>query len=235
MSIYYCAILTTKNKLKVAESANFKQYKMQYKSLLPEIERGVVSDHVEFDDNYFTYIKSKEIILVSISPKRLGTEKPSLFLETLVNKIANIYGGIKQFSERVTDKELCLQEQLGPQIEITIKEFESGFEGSRAKVQNINKDVEEIKGDLKKAYKQAVGNIGNLDEVLITSEKLKDNAKVYNKNARKLKNQTSCCSPCVIKLSILFGILTVLGTAYVIVAFVRCGNINAFCDINKSL
>jgi hypothetical protein len=106
MSILYCSILTTKEKLKVAESANYVRFKMQIKSLLPAIEKGVISDSLLYDDNYLTYVRLKEIIIICISPKRYGTEKPGLFLETMINTISNIFGGIKQLSERITKGEL---------------------------------------------------------------------------------------------------------------------------------
>jgi hypothetical protein len=230
MSILYASILATKDKLKLAESSNFARFKMQIKSLLPSIEKGVISDSIEYDDNYLTYVRLKELIILCISPKRYGTEKPSLFLETLINRISNIYGGIKQLCERITKAELCLQEQLGPQIESIIKEFDTG----RDRIQGISDDVEEIKGDLKNTYKQVVNNVGTLDQALLNAEKLKDNAGVYKKNANTLKKKTACCgsSPCVIKLTIAIVVIVALVAAYFIMAFIHCNSINIFCKEN---
>jgi hypothetical protein len=226
-TILYCSIITTKEKQRIAESINYSRFKMEIKQLLPLIEKGIVSDSLEFDDNYLTYIRLKEITILTISPKKLGTEKPSNFLELVINKIANIYGGLKQLNEKITKSELCLQDQLGPQIENTIREFNSNKEV----LLNLNNDVHEIRQDLKTAYKQAVNNVGTLDEALITAEKLKDNAKVYNKNANTLKKKTACCGrPCVIKLTIIIVIFVSLAAAYLIFAFIRCGNINILCN-----
>lgn len=243
MSILYCSIIHNKEKTKISESSVGRNLKMQVKNILPEIYKNSINDRIEFEDYYLTYTRSKEIIFLCVSPKRVGEERARMFIENLINKLFNsnnssnndkIYASIRDCLEKhKNSKELLTYENdLQNIIDNEIKKFNTGIEDNYIKVKNIQNDVNLIKKDLNKAIVDTTNNVGNLDELLLNSKKIEGLGKEFKKGAKDLQGQTRfCCKPWVIYSTITISVILILILIYVIVALIRCENFfDAFCS-----
>ncbi len=244
MSILYSTLIHNKQKKKLAESnTNKSTFQMQISNLLPKVYDNSVSDRIPFEDYYLTYTRSKEIIYMCISPKKLGEERPRVFIEKIINKLnADTYGN-QGFSAYNIGKEtilndkganlnMVLQSKVGPILDKEIQNFNSGLEGASSDaILRVNKEVTETKKILNDDLKKLAGNINELNQNLLpASNKVKENANAFKKEARELKGTTNCfCKPWVKKMFIIIGIILLLLITYTIVAFVRCSEFNAFC------
>lgn len=234
MSILYCSLIHNKQKRRIAESSCGKNFQMQIQSILPQISNGNVNDRLSLEDYYLTYTRSKEIIYLCVSPKRIGEERPRVFIEKLINKLNSNNFDIAS-EPMVTSnnmKELALQSKLQGPIDTFINNFNSGFEDSGLVVRELQKEVKETEKILKEAAAGQVDNLTRLKEgLLVTSENLKEGGNAFRKKAKNVEGDTRCCcKPWVIRLSISSGVILLLILIYIIVAFVRCDDINAFCD-----
>jgi hypothetical protein len=234
MSILYCAIFHNKQKKKLVEYPSENNFQMQIKSLLTEIFKNTVNDRLPFEQYFLTYTRSKEIIYLCVSPKKLGDERPRVFLDFLINKLNSRDYDISAEPELKINniKELALQGKYKYVIDNQINSFNSGLENSRDPILEIQNNIKETQNDLRKATAKITKNISDLnEELLVTSEKLKDNGNDFKKNANKVEGDTRCCcKPWVICTSITLGIILFLAIIYLIVAFIRCNNFNAFCE-----
>lgn len=231
MSILYCSIILNGDKHKLAETKDGKQFKMQIKNLLPQILKGIVSDRLEFENYYLTYIRLKEITFICVSLKKLGEERPRKFIETLINKLISTYGGVKELLDKCDLKELSLQKELSIPLENHIEDYNTGVDVQLYRIDEMKTDVDDIKQDLKKGVKQAAQNLGDLNEILLTTKRVKDNAKAFRKDAREAEGATRfCCKPWVKRLFIILAIIVFLGLAYIVAAIIRCNNFNLFCS-----
>jgi hypothetical protein len=229
MSILYSSLISNKERNKIAESSNGKMYRMQIKNVLPQIYDSNINDRLECDGNFITWFRTKGIIFLAISPKRIGEERPRTFIEILINKLVKISG--KDFIQDITAGNKIPEEDLVKLIDKQIEDFNTGLEDKALLVENIDKDVVEIKKDLKVAIKKVVENQNDLEEILVTSNKLKKDAKTYKNAAKELEEETRfCCKPIVIKITISFSILVVIALIYIIISLVRCGNLNIACS-----
>jgi hypothetical protein len=240
MSILYCSLIHNKEKTKIAESSIGKNFKMQVKNILPQIYKKSINDRIEFEDFYLTYTRSKEIIFLCVSPKRIGEERARVFIENLINKLFNsinskdkVFASLRDCLEKHKNaKELVTYEnELQMIIDDEMKNFNTGIEDNYLKVKNIQNDVNLIKKDMNIAITQTANNVGNLDELLLASKKIEGLGKEFKKGAKNLEGQTRfCCKPWVIYTTITIGVVIILILIYVIVAFIRCKNFyNAFC------
>lgn len=235
MSILYCALIHNKQKKKLAESSVGKIFQMQVQNLLPQLFKNSVNDRIEFEDYFLTYTRSKEIIYLCVSPKKIGEERPRLFIELLINKLNSKNFDISNETEAdgaKSLKELALQGKLQHPIDLEITNFNTGLENSGSMVKEIQKEIDETKKILNKGIKNQVGNMKDLEQGLLkTSENIAVGAEVFKKNSKKAKAETRfCCKPWVIRLTIVTSVILLLFLAYVIVALIRCNSINAFCS-----
>jgi hypothetical protein len=242
MSVLYCALVSNKEKVKIAQSSSGRTFELQIKTIIPQIFKNSVIDRLEFDDNFLTYTRSKEVTFLCISPKRLGEERPRKFLEILINKLVSRnfieeYGGdlndlVESEKKKGNIKELALQLSLGNYIETQINNFNSGAEDSLLTIKDIQKDVNQVSKTIRGAIIQQSKNINELNENLLpTTEKIKTESIFYKKNIRKIEGETRfCCKPWVIKTTITICTIILLFIIYTIVAYTRCGNFNAFCE-----
>jgi len=241
MSILYCSLIHNKEKTKIAESSIGKNFKMQIKNILPEIYKKSINDRLDFEDYYLTYTRSKEIIFLCISPKRVGEERGRIFIENLINKLCGpsnqmnkAYASIRDCLEKHNNvKELLIYENdLQKIIDEEIKNFNTGLEDNYLKIKNIQKDVDVIKKDLNKAVVQNAKNAGDLEQLLITSKNVENLGKEFRKGARKLEGETRCCcKPWLVYTTISSSVLLGLILIYIVVAVLRCNSYyNAFCS-----
>jgi hypothetical protein len=242
MSVLYCALVSNKEKVKIAQSSSGRTFELQIKTIIPQIFKNSVIDRLEFDDNFLTYTRSKEVTFLCISPKRLGEERPRKFLELLINKLVSRnfieeYGGdindlLESEKKKGNIKELALQLSIGNYIDTQINNFNSGAEDSLLTIKDIQKDVNQVSKTIRGAIIQQSKNINELNENLLpTTEKIKTESIFYKKNVKIVEGETRfCCKPWVIKTTITIGTIILLFVIYSIVAYTRCGNFNAFCQ-----
>lgn len=232
MSILYCCLILNKEQIKIAESNSNSLFNMQIKSLLPQIFKSTVNDRIEFDSYLLTYTRSKEVIYICVSPKKVGDEKPRLFLESLIRKLNSKDIGLSEEIERRKEsKTLGLIKKLQGPIDNQISYFNSGFE-DRDQILEIQKDVDEIKREMRINTTKQVSGMAELKENLLkTTENLKGQAIDFQKNSNETKKWTRfCCKPIAKKyLTISLIILTLL-LIYYIIAKIRCDSFNAFCS-----
>jgi hypothetical protein len=228
MSITYSSIIKSKDNIKIAESSNFIKYKMWIKNILPEISKGITSDRFELEDNYLTYIKTKEVIFLCISGKKFSTDRPNKFLEVLIARVNKMYENLSIMVEK-TKKELSLSEEIN--IDNIINEFNSGLEKGFDQIEVINTEVGEIKNELKHGINQIVKNLNTLDEALLTSNTLKKNANFFKKQTKEIKNRSyCCCRPWIFWVSITLTTLLTLFIIYVVISVIRCGDLKITCE-----
>jgi hypothetical protein len=241
MSVLYCSLVSNKEKVKIVQSSSGRTFELQIKTIIPQMLKNSAIDRIEFDDNYLTYTRSKEITYLCISPKRLGEERPRKFIEILINKLVSrnfieenggdISDLLESEKKKGSLKELSLQSSLGSYIDNQINNFNSGAEDSLLAIKDIQKDVNLISKNIQGALIQQSKNINELNEKLLpTSEKIKTESIFLKKNVKKVEGETRfCCKPWVIKTTITIGTVILLLIIYTIVAYTRCGNFNAFC------
>ena len=233
MSIIYCCLILNKEQIKIAESSTNTLFDMQIKSLLPQIFKNTVNDRIEFDSYLLTYTRSKEVIYICVSPKKLGDEKPRYFLELLIKKLnSKDIGLYEEIERRKENKTLGLIKKLQGPIDNQINYFNSGFEDANDSIINIQKDVDEIKRDMRlNTAKQIEGMMNLKENLLTTSDNLKVQAKIFQKNSNETKKWTRfCCKPTVQKYLIITGIILTVFLIYYVIAKVRCDSFNAFCS-----
>lgn len=242
MSVLYCALVSNKEKVKIAQSSSGRTFELQIKSIIPQIFKNSVSDRIEFDDNFLTYTRTKEVTFLCISPKRLGEERPRKFIEFFINKFISrdfLEEYRVELSELIEIEkrksgviELFLQNKLGNFIDRQITNFNSGVEDSLLQIKDLQKDVDGLKNNIKDALYKESKNLEDLNQNLLqTSEKIKSDSIFYKKKTKEIEGETRfCCKPWVIKTTITMGIILGISLVYFIVAYVRCGGVNAFCD-----
>jgi hypothetical protein len=233
MSILYCCLILNKEQIKIAESSSDTQFNMQIKSLLPQIFKNTVNDRIEFESYLLTYTRSKEIIYICVSPKKVGEEKPRYFLDLLIKKLNSKDIELHETIEaRKANKTLGLINKLQGPINNQINYFNSGFENANDSIINIQKDIDEINKDMRiKTAKQVEGMTNLKENLLTTTENLKHQAKFFQKNTNETKKWTRFfCKPTVQKYFIVIGVILSLFLIYYIIAKVRCDSFNAFCN-----
>ena len=236
MSILYCSLLHNKEKTKFAESTVGKNFKMQIKNLLPEIYKNSINDRIEFDDYYLTYTRSKEIIFLCISPKRVGEERARIFIETLINKLFNldyrknpVYASIKDCLEKHKNvyELLIYEDELQLIIDEEIKNFNTGIEDNYLKIKNIQNDLNVIKKDLNNAIIKASKNVENLDELLLTTTRIEGLGNEFKNRGKELTTREGCGREWVISISVFVSLLLI----YLLIAYLRCNSYyDAFCE-----
>jgi hypothetical protein len=234
MSILYCSIISVKQKVKIAESRIGKEFLIQVKNMYSQILKGSARDRLMLDKHFLTYRKTPELIYLCVSPERIGEERPRLFIETLFSSIHNEMSSLLSdlTKNKQSIKELIFQSQIQPAIERQMDNFNTGIENSNLIIRDINKDVDNgIKPILRTAIKDQVENLGDLETDLIPkATNLKKNSKVFKKEGKELEGRTRfCCKPWVIRFFIIVGSILFSILIYIIVALVRCNDLNAFC------
>ncbi len=228
MSILYASIIKIKGNQKVTESKNYNSYKMQIKTMMPEIQNGINIDRFEMEDSFLNYIKQSGVIFLCVSDKRMGGEKPSIFLQAMISKIVSLYGSINKMTEKC-EKDLALNSEIN--IDELIAEYSTGIEQSNKQIEAVNKEVNEIKQEVKNNIKQVYNNMNQLDEILLTSDNVIHNAEAFKKKAKRLEEESRpCCTPCVKTVTYVSLSLITLFVIYTIIAFIRCDSMNAFCE-----
>ncbi len=234
MSISYCVILHLKKKEILAESAKGNKYQLELKSLYSEIFGNISSDQISIDNKtLFSYKKLKEVVYVVVTSKYQNVkQQPFIFIDELKKIIESEHVSIKRLLEDINNeiKEYCLQETLGKTIDNSIKSLNSEFAESLKTILEINKDVEIIKNNMQVNVNKIIDNIEDLKEPLVKADMIRDLAKDYKKKAElNLDNSKFCCNRKMKIIYICFIILLLIFCVYALVAFLRCGDMNAFC------
>lgn len=97
-------------------------------------------------------------------------------------------------------------------------------------LQKINEDITEVKGIMKNNIQKVIHNNEDLEEIQVVSDELKKNAKQFKKDAREAKKVSRSCSPKIVALIVILCVIIVAVIAYFVVALIRCGSANAFCE-----
>jgi hypothetical protein len=228
MSILYASIIKIKANQKIAESKNYTTYKIQIKTMMPEILSGINIDRFELIDNFLSYIKSNGVIFLCISDKRFGGEKPSIFLQSMIGKVVGLYGTINAMVDK-NNTDLYLNNEIN--IDAIISDYITGIEESIKQVHDLNKDVLNIKQEVKNNIKVVYNNVNKLEEALLNSDNIKLNADDFKKKTKKLEEQSRpCCTPFIKFTSYTFLALLLLFAIYAIASLIKCDSLDLFCD-----
>jgi hypothetical protein len=235
MSISYCSLYSKPDKILLAESTSVNSPDHRIHNLLGTIiKSNNLTDIIEIENKQLvTYLKAKKLILICTSHKDDGEERPKRFMEQFFTKIKNIYPDIGTVipSQPQYVFKLCLQSQLGKELNGLIESFDTGIYKNKALVMQINHDLNDIKTDITIGIKKVVKGNEDMQQLLLTSQKISSGAKEYYENVVELEKETRCLKPWMVYVLIgMFALLVV----YVVFALYRCGNLSMFCEKKKN-
>ena len=231
MSITYCSIIAKSEKILLAESSTSESFDTRIKTLLPTILKNNVLDVIEIEnDNIVTYLRTKKIIFICVSKKDYGEERPRRFIENFASNVIKEFGNLDSIipPDGLVSK-LCLNNRLNAIFNSLVESYDTGAQINKSKsvVKSINRELDEIKHDMRDNIKKIVNNNNDLEDLLLTTQKINDKAKEYRENAKELEKETRCCKPWMIIVSVVF---LVLALVYTIFAIYLCGSMTVFCD-----
>ncbi len=228
MSINYCCLIAKKEKILLAESTGSTSSWTRINLLLQSITKNQAkSGQIEIEnEQMLTYAKSKDLIFICRTTTNQGTDRPSRFLEELINLLKAEFGTLDNIINLATNT-LCLQRRLGGRFDGLIKDFETNININKELFKDVNNELDEIKSTMNKNIKNMLKENDCLDELLIKSKKLEAEAIVIENEAKVLEQQTRCLKPWM-AYTLIF--LLVCGIIYVILALVRCGNLSITCN-----
>ncbi len=102
--------------------------------------------------------------------------------------------------------------------------------GEKANVKDVQKDVNEIKADLRQNLRAVVHNIEDLNELDKRAQRLRLLGNDMKIEAAQVRNDTKCCKPWMIKTIIIVTTIMTLALVYVILSILRCGDLNITCQ-----
>jgi len=236
MTILYCSLITKEDRILLAESTKSDSYHSRVSNLLNTIfKSSKPSEKIEIEErNILTYLRTKTIVFIVIAKEGINDDRSMRFMKQFVALINSEFGSVDQVlpSDHKLIKKHFYQTKLEAKFVKLLENIETGmYSGKdREMMKEMNNDLEEIKKDVNIAIKKTLENTEDLNELLITSKNIKLDAKVYKEDAKALEKETRCCKPWMIIVTVLF--LLLIGT-YITFAIVRCGNLNAFCDLHS--
>lgn len=226
MTITYCSLIGKADKVLLAQSTLSDSYDIRIKNLTNTINKGQVSDIIEIEnDQLVTYLRTKKVIFICVSPSKHGDERPRRFLEQYISSMVQEFGSIDNILPK-EPKKLSLQTKLSLKMNSLIESFDTGMYKNKAMIRGMNDDLTEIKQDLSNNIKKLVKNGDNLDEMLLVSKKINIEAKEYKEGAEELEYETRCIKPWMMYT---FIVVLVLIIVYTVFAISRCGNLSIFC------
>jgi len=158
----------------------------------------------------------------------MGEERSNRFMITLVEFLKSEYGNIDYISEKVANLEnLCLQKDLGPKLDHLLSDFDTGIYKNKEKIKEMISDVNLIKSNVNISIKHMLQEHDNLDELLLKSKHLDEDALKMRNESKQLEIETRCIKPWL-AYTLIFLFVGVI--VYVVFAFVRCGNLRIICD-----
>ena len=232
MSINYCCIIAKKEKILLAESTTSVSSWSRITMLFQNIIHGKTNTgQVEIEnDEILTYAKAKEIVLICRSEVKLGEEKPGRFLESFISLLKTEFGTLDYIIDKNKPMNTnCLQKRLGFKLDTLLKDFETGLLVNKHVLKDMNHEMEGLKTTMNQNIKNMLKENDNLDELLIKSKKLENDAAIMKQEAVDLELNTRCLRPWM-AYSLIF--LLVCSIVYVIFAIVKCGSLKIVCEGN---
>jgi len=230
MVITYCSIITKNEKILLAESTLSESFDPRIKTLLPNIIKKNVYDHIEIEGKLqVTFLRTKKIIFICVSPTSEGDEKVRKFIEQFTSMIISEYESEDNIIPVGNFRRLALQNSLEKKINNFLTSYSTNIYTvhSKSKINEMSQDMEEMKNTLGAAVKKMCNNQEELDEMLLTSKKLVVKAEVYKEEAKEIEYETRCIKPWMLYTMI---VLFVLFTVYTAFAVYLCGSLSIFCD-----
>lgn len=228
MSINYCCLLAKKEKILLAESTSYPSSWTRINLLLQSIIKNQAkSGQIEIEnEQMLTYAKSKDLLFICRTTTNQGTERPSRFLEELINLLKAEFGNLDSIINLATNT-LCLQRRLGSKFDGLLKDFETNINTNKELFKEMTNELDEIKSTMNRNIKNMLKENDCLDELLIKSKKLEAEAVIMDAEAKELEQTTRCLKPWM-AYTLIF--LLVCAIIYVILALVRCGNLSISCN-----
>jgi hypothetical protein len=232
MSITYCSIYSKKEKVLLAESTSNDSFHNRVKNLFSSIVSDKeILNFREIEGNYLvTSLKTKKVIFVCVSKEPYEKNRPKRFMESFAGMVIKIFGNVDSIVPESGCSHLCLQSNLSLNFNQHIESYDTGVYKDRNVINEMNKDLSDIKHDLSQNIKKLMANSDDLDQMLLVSKKISSNAVEYREEAKVLEMETRCFKPW---MGILLIILLVLLMVYVIFSLYLCGSLTVFCERKK--
>jgi hypothetical protein len=226
MPVSYCSIIAKHEKVLLAESTLHESMDWRVKKLCDTILHGKSSDGIEIENNQIlAYSRTKKVILICIAGKG-EQNKIKRFMEQLVGELIKEFGSLDGILTKDVHR-LCIQTRVELKLNKLINEINTGLYEGRDLIHGMTDDLVEIRHELHENINKVVKSNENLDELLITSKKIKIGAHEYKENAKELEVQTRCLKPWMVYMLISCLILFIV---YTVFALIRCGSMSLFCD-----
>jgi hypothetical protein len=232
MSITYCSLYSKKDKVLLAESTSNDSFHSRVKNLLASIvsDKEILNFKEIEGENLVTSLKTKKIIFICVSKEPYERNRPKRFMESFAGMVIKIYGNVDNIIPETGCNHLCLQNNLSLNFNQHLDSFDTGVYKDRNVINEMNKDLSDIKQDLSQNIKKLLSNSEDLDQMLLVSKKISSNAVEYREEAKVLEMETRCFKPW---MGIVLVILLVLFMVYIIFSLYLCGSFTVFCERKK--
>lgn len=233
MSIIYCSIYANKEKLILAESTTCESFHVRIKRLLSSIlsDKETLSSREIEGGHLVVALKTKKIIFMCVSKGSHSNDRIQRFLKSFIELINKQFGTLDSVIQEPL-KNLCLQKQLNTNLNKLLESYDTGVYKDKAMIDEINKDLSDIKQDLSKGIRNMVNSAGDLDELLLISQNLNIQAVEYKEDAVILEKETRCFKPW---MGITLIVILVIIIVYIIFSLYLCGSLTLFCERKKSV
>jgi len=233
MPVIYCGLFYKQGPIVLAESTLTKSYSQRILNLIHSIYKGdsKTIDRIEIEnDEIVIFCRLKTIVFICVSPSDEDKKTIGFMQNTFIPKIMTEFN--KNIENITTPKEgeqitnLYHQNRLQKLLNTELDNLDTGILQNKT-LSKITKEMETIKNDLKTGIKNQLKETENLESLLVTSNKLNEQALEYKDNSEKLEYETRCIKPWMIITGIVILILFIV---YVVISLWRCGNLNIFCS-----
>jgi hypothetical protein len=226
MPITYCSLIAKNEKVLLCESTVNESMDRRVHLLIDHMVKGKSSDGIEIENGYVVaYSRTKRLIFTCIALKDENT-RIKRCMEQLVNEMIKEFGSFDQMIPKEIHR-LCLQSRTELKINKIIDDVNTSLYDNKGLITGMNSDMQEIKHDMQENIKNIVKNNEDLDQLLLTSQKIKSHAIDYKDNAHQLEVQTRCLKPWMVYVLISALVLLIV---YTVFALVRCGSMSLFCE-----
>lgn len=221
MATHYCGIYTNTKELICLGESKDQKLKPIIRTKLTQILEEPKSKKLELKGNthfFLTFLKipdNKIIICIG-----------DMSDKDMKNLISKVFSSISQYDKKSPSKlsNNALYNDYSNIIENILKENDSG----KRIISEINNDIANLKIDTKKNIKSVLNAQTDLNELLVKSDNIKDDAFEYQSNACELK-KTARWQYIMMNLCI---ITIIVGVVWMTLSISLCGNfINPFCSV----
>lgn len=222
-NILHFSLYSKKDKVRLAQLNTDKSKKI-YGKIQGELEPIFSSsspDKIVFDKYYISYLTKNGILYICVNKISVGSALPERFLDQSVTRLDREI----DLSSISKMKDLVLQDQLGSIIDEVFENFNNGL-SSHDKLEEIQQDIDETKQVMKNNIQKMIDNNDNMEELIVKSNKLKDNAEEFHETTEEIKQASKWYKRVWLYVIIIIIVLT---GGYFLAAFLRCKSVNLFC------